>query len=483
MSNLQRFFRNFISLGFVNIVSRLLMGLALIHLMQVLGPGTFGILSYAQATTVYVIIISVMGIDRAGIRDLASGKIDAGRVFSGVIIVKFFQAIVAYGLLLIFLCLSRNSFNSKYLAIFLGFMGFAQILLLEWYFQSAEKMHLVALYRLIVAVLHAGGIYLFIKESSQIFLFPGIQLIATATGIIFLAIILDKPIRQLKVVIDWEFMKRLFRESLVIGMSFVMLLLLYNFDIIILGLYHSEEVVGYYGVAYKLFTFITLPLTVFFEALFPVLVKMFNKSIEQLKTVVGYIDKLAPAVVYPLIISCYFAAPFVIGFFLGERYMPAVLPFRILLISALVSFLNYINSNGLIAVNREKMYFWSLFLAGVSNVILNFIFVPVHGALGAVATTATAEILGAGFAYISFRKSIGNQSMFPWHKKPLTASVLMIICILALPAGVNIIIRIILGFVLYAMALGLMKYITGQDIRMLVKVHPWLDSIASRHIR
>jgi O-antigen/teichoic acid export membrane protein len=124
------------------------------------------------------------------------------------------------------------------------------------------------------------------------------------------------------------------------------------------------------------------------------------------------------------------------------------------------------------------MFFWSIFIMGASNVILDLIFVPRYGAGGAAITTVAAEVAGAAYAYYCFQRHVVRGPFFRWLLKPLLAGGVMAVLIINLPGTLHFAVRGILGLGAYALALGAQRFTSRAEIGMLLKIHPMLGRFA-----
>lgn len=467
MTGLQRFFRNILSMAAAEALSKVISAAVLLYMVRVLTPEEFGILNFAQAVVAYLMIITNMGLDQVGTREISQNPDDRRKIVSTVLIIKSLQALAAFILLTCFVLLINKPLMNKTLVFIYGFIIFGYILILDWFYQGIEKLEHTAVYRIICSLVSAAAIFTVVRTSQQLIYIPVIYMGATFAGIIYLTTIYHRMFGKLVFQWDREIMKDYFRQSLVIGITQFLLQLLYNFDLILLSFYRTESEVGYYAAAYKLILFMIIPLSIFYQAVYPVLSRYYIESMDKLQILVKNINRLIPAIAFPLVIFGYFSAGPLLELLFGKRYAPAIPIFKILVFTLPVIYFNTLNAKGLLVAKKEGEYFWSIFIAAATNVITNFYFIPRYGMKGAALTSVFAEFLGSIYCYWAFKKYVINESGFPGFWKPALASGVLIVYFLSIPDSFHIIPKNILGVIIYSFTLYILGFIEEKDIILL----------------
>jgi O-antigen/teichoic acid export membrane protein len=83
----------------------------------------------------------------------------------------------------------------------------------------------------------------------------------------------------------------------------------------------------------------------------------------------------------------------IIGLIYGNDFLFSVKILEILAIAIALSFLIFLLSNILIVSGREMTNTWNLVGATAFNIALNFVWIPMHGALGAAWATVFCEMV------------------------------------------------------------------------------------------
>ena len=119
-----------------------------------------------------------------------------------------------------------------------------------------------------------------------------------------------------------------------------------------------------------------------------------------------------------------------IDLFFGPEYIKSHQIFRIHAFSTIFVFIGVVSSKLLILRNAEKIIFYISILGAVLNILLNLLFIPNYGGLGAAVSTVISQF-GAGFLFLFLfveSRSLGVRlaiNLKPWHLFKNTKSFLL----------------------------------------------------------
>ena len=77
----------------------------------------------------------------------------------------------------------------------------------------------------------------------------------------------------------------------------------------------------------------------------------------------------------------------------GEAYLPAVAPLRVITWYTAFSYLGVARNAWVVCENKQKYLKYIYFAAAISNVILNLLFIPKMGAVGAAIASLAAQMI------------------------------------------------------------------------------------------
>ena len=172
-------------------------------------------------------------------------------------------------------------------------------------------------------------------------------------------------------------------------------------DIILLGALTEPRIVAFYTVARKFSEMVLILTDPIARSIYPQLADLY--STKRFKDIQILLSKLTQFALYPsllfLVVTYFFKEKFIV-LLLGQEYLPATLPFWILLINALLRCtffwtLPAIQAFGLVGF-RLKIYLISIVLGFSVSVF----FIPIYGASGsAIGVTLANVLIISGFIY------------------------------------------------------------------------------------
>ncbi len=189
---------------------------------------------------------------------------------------------------------------------------------------------------------------------------------------------------------DYEYTKQILIKSFPIGLMLIFNLIYFRADMFLLSLLKSTRDVGIYGISYKFFDFL-LALPLFLSnALYPFLLSNKGNSKKYFSIVNNYfLIFLVSSVI--IILPFWFLSPLLS--LIKSDYVPAIVPFRILLLSLpfffLTSFLQWI----LISLGKQKFLAYVYIFSTVINIILNIMFIPQWSYIASAVITGFSEAL------------------------------------------------------------------------------------------
>ena len=401
MENLSK---NFIWLAAANIVSSLFGAILFIYLARVLGPDSFGYLSYAFTVTFFLANFVDMGLSTYGIREIAKNKARVSEYASEIASFRFLVAGVLFGLLAIVTALSSHLFILKAVIIASALMLFTFALATEWVFQGIEKMKMVLISFAITSFLQLGLTCLFVKKPSDLLKAPVIYFVATIPILLVYLKILD--FRAFLKIDDLKRMFSYLSSSLVIW-SIAIFAQVYNgLDIFILGLFRPIQEVGYFTIARRVIGAFILFMVFLTNAVLPKLSYAFcNDAALFRSTTQKFLRFGAFFTVFFLVPSIFLCEKIVI-FAVGSQYVPAVLPLNIMIVGLVFVLFNLPYSTGLIACGMEKDVMIQTAASAGLSLLINFIIIPKYGIIGASVSFTIVEIFAFAWIFWIYERKI-----------------------------------------------------------------------------
>ena len=340
MNTAQRIVKNTLSLLLSGFVAQLFLFFTMIYLARVLGPGYFGMISFATALVAYFTLVTHLGLPLWGIREIARDSANIRCYLGNILLLRLSLSVLSFVLLLLLLFVLQRPRELKILILIYGTGLYCSALTIDWVFQGIEKMEFVGLGRMLSALTFFGLVILFIKGQAQLFYVPCFHVAGLLLAALALMGLFIKTHGKFQLKLNRHLSKKILKQALPLGFSIILIQIIYSIDIVMLGFIRSDVEVGYYNAAYKIILPLILVGSIYFDAVFPVLSKYHKSSKESLKQLQSNNAKLMTIAALPLAITGTMLAGPLINQIYGTEYTNSTVAFQILIWAAAIIYLN-----------------------------------------------------------------------------------------------------------------------------------------------
>ena len=388
-----------------NIIGSLFSITLFIYLARTLRAEAFGTVSYAHSFIFYLLNFVDLGLTTYGIREVAK---DRGRVSEYVSEIVSFKLLIASSLFTVLMAatfLSCPSTSFRMIMLGASLLLFVSALSTEWAYQGQEKMHMVLVSVATTTFLQLLLVWALVKGPDDILkTTPAYSLAAFLIPILFLIHFKYKP------KLDFIYLKQIKRylaSAIIIWLIAIFAQVYNGLDIVLLGLFKSPEEVGYFTIARRAIGGSTLLMVFLANALLPRLSSTFSKDVYQFNSATGKFLKISLFLTVFVFLPLIALSDHIITFALGNEYLPASLPFKIMGLGLIIVLFNLPYSTGLVAAGFEKEVLKQVLASASLSVILNIFLMPKYGMIGAAISFVFAEILAILWILWAYRKNIG----------------------------------------------------------------------------
>ncbi|NCC71271.1 hypothetical protein EOM09_06840 [bacterium] len=178
----------------------------------------------------------------------------------------------------------------------------------------------------------------------------------------------------------------------------------FNFDKIFISLIKNDYQLGLYAVSVTFVSFLITIISVFAIVFFNLFSKYSFK--EQVVPIFNKFLKLAMLISFPIFFGGLLLSKEIITLVFGVEFILGAASFSLLLFFFLLMSINIVFSHYLFAHNLEK---YMLKVRGIStgvNIVLNILFIPFFGIVGAAITTIFSELINFFFVYRRVKQNI-----------------------------------------------------------------------------
>lgn len=404
-------FRSILRLGSGELLARLCSIATVILLGHRYGVAIVGIYALAMTLSYYLQPVIDFGLRHVGARLMAQYPQSANQIMQRVQRRRLWMAGAALPLTLFYATLVKLPLDMKVLLFAFSVTGTLYALSLDWAAWGSEQLHMVGLSRALVPL--CVLIAVFVKHPSSRVLWWAL---AGNTGGYLLQAVIFRAWWYRHLLVGNCGTENLpeineslaLRRTSIMGLSIVGVLAFSSIDMLMLGVMSNPIEVGLYSAAYRVLNQVLVTYYLFTSVLYPQLAR---------QTAAHRPRMLRPSILFSLlgagvagaVIVAALREP-VLTILFGGRFLPASLLLLLLAWVIPLDFLTSYLSNAYLAWGMEKKILLCTTLAVGSNIVLNLIFIPAHGArAAAINTLISYVILLAGLALAGrFAKEIAG---------------------------------------------------------------------------
>jgi O-antigen/teichoic acid export membrane protein len=441
----------------------------------VLGVEIFGQYGFAIAIITLFAVLSDKGLNTYQTRQTAfiNDKVEAGKLIADSLYARLILGTLSFGiLLLISLFLDKSD-------SFLIFFRFASLAMMVNFYMGSFSSTLLGFERFKLYGMLAMFSQLLLTSLSFIALYLGFSLIGIGVAHLIAGIvattIVGYMVRQRVCRFTFHGTLRkglaIIKSALPLAVTAVLMTIYYRADFVMLSIMKGDEAVGYYNSAYALINGLLLVSTSFSATVLPRLTGYYSGNHEQLRSLYQtgfkYMVYLGLATAFGTI----FVALPVYQIFYPSTYLPGVSALHILIWALALMFINSLQSGMMIAADRKQLLMYLAAIGAVVNVGLNLILIPRYSYDGAAVATVISELItGIGF-FIVLKEYLPIGKLTSWLGRLAPAILAMTVFLFLFPE-LNVIVRIIIGAVIFIGVLILVRGLDRRDLKLAFRLLP-----------
>ncbi len=255
--------------------------------------------------------------------------------------------------------------------------------------------------------------------------------------------------------IDHRFWPKMIRAGLPFGIISLALTIAFSIDTVMLSMYASENVVGWYNVAYGLARSLLFFFSGFSTAIVPSLSRTYVHDSAEVERWYYRSVKFILLTSVPIAVGGMIVAFPLIQFLYTAEYLPSALGLQILIWDVPLLMFTSFCGNITTIVGEERAAARIYSINAVANIILNFYAIPRYGLVGASLVTVITDLIGA----LQFHFLLGHKLKLPNMTSIVVRVVIAAVImggVVEVISGLNLFLLIGLGVVVYgALVLGL----------------------------
>ena len=468
MSSSKKIIKNTLVIFLGQIFQFLLSVIFVAVIARKLGDDGYGKYSFAVGFSGIFMVLADIGLNSLAFRDIARDKSTSEKYLGNIIIIKLALSITTFVIMLIFINCISSSYQIRFIVYCIG----AYIILTEFTqlfrftFYAFEKM----VYGMLVTILDRfllvliGTVILLnkpdIRVFSMMFIFVGIF------SWLFSFLICIKKFSVPKIEVDFKFWMYLFKEAIPLGIMIFFTAIYQKVNITILSTYKGNSETGWYSASFNFYIQMSMIATAIVTAVFPRLSYIAVSGKELLLPMYQKCLRYLIILAMPFMVGMIVLADKIILLIYGSDFVNSVFTFKIIALALVFSLCNILLWSVLVVINKQIISALNLGLTLIGLIMLDIIFIPRWGYIGATVAQVGADIILFLISFYFVSKYIG---FIPIHKilaKPLLASLGMGIVIFMFKEAALFFV-IPFGGGIYFALLYLTKGLLEEDIQLI----------------
>jgi PST family polysaccharide transporter len=468
-------------LAFFKILTKIVGFIGTIYLARVLDKEGFGLYSYALAILPFFQAFITEGFRVAGTQitsslDFIKQKAELFCISAKILFVRLAFSLFAYCILyLILMFISPSAMQKSFLSV-LFLLLFFYALNTRWILQGLERMKIIGVAVFLGKVVFLSAVLLGVKSSTDLMKLPLLS-IASEAIIVFIILFYTLPLfkdaystKLTDLLPDGKFLRSFLKQALPISLSFFIIKTTTNLGIIILDLLANHQEVAIYSTAYRLTGSVNEFRTLIIFSVLPIFVKAWIDNKNQIKTILRISTVFNCLFFIPFAVSVFFFSDQIITLLYSSKYDQSIPILSLLIIDAIILWLNLLFPTLLNAARYESVYFKGHIVIMFLGIISFFVFIPVFGAKGIVYSRIICDIFSLCFFALFVHKKMLIDLKEVFFRPllfiiPVTALILVLLMFVKnTPAGIYL---YVLTIILYYVFLSAFKVIKKGEAKSL----------------
>lgn len=369
---------------------------------RILETENIGAVQFASSLVYFFILFAMLGVNGYAVREgspLREDRKKISKFASEVFSINVITSLITYIALFLFLLLPTKVSDNSVLVWIFSIQIIFTVIGIDWIYTIYEDYLYITIRSVAIQFISLILMFLFVKSKSDYYIYALITVFANSSVYLFNYFHSKKYI-DLKFTLKNNFKKHI--KSLLILFSNELAQQIYiNSDLVMLGIIATNYHVGLYTVAVKIYFLVKKLLNSFIAVTIPRMAYYSKKSKEKFNQLGSDIFNVSIFLLLPMMVLLFLLSKNLILFISGKEYIGGTLSLQILSIGLIFAVFANIFCNGILIVKKQEKYvLYGTLIAAISNLVLNFIFIPLFKQDGAAITTVISEFIIMTYSFI-----------------------------------------------------------------------------------
>ncbi len=459
-----RLISNFYWLFVSEIIFKGLIFLVTLYLARVLKATSFGLYSLSLAIATHIWFVADLGVSLYGAREVAKNRKKTQEILQALNSMRLLIALFLFLLLGLVVFYIPMPPITKKVIIAGSFYIIGYALSSDWLLRGMEQIRYVAFGNIVLSCTFLLAILFFVHQPQDVIraaLFRSISFFC-ASGTLLLVLKRRFNI-SFRLAFSWTPWKGHLKESWYFALICAVGSVIAPLTIILLGVLHNPESVGFFSAPYRIIILILGFMGVFILSFYPVLADQFVHIHESFLRTHAIFRKVMLVVGIPIGVAGFVLSKDIIHLLLGNEYGPSVEVFNILVWLIPLSFIKVTYSSTLLATGFQRLHLIAMGISCVITMALCSLLIPFWGTIGAAVVLLCQQGITSILMVRMFKRHLYRFTFFDvYFTKVLGASIIMGAIIWC--AKVNMFGKIFIGITSYALLILFLKLITREQL-------------------
>ncbi len=456
----------------------------MVYLPRMLGATAVGQFHLANSIWAMAGVVATFGMDTYLVKAVARRPEKLSEVYGAILIFRAVIFSLTFGFVALYVQFAGYEVETITVIFIIGVSGF--FLLLTGTSRSAleglERMEYVSLSDIIskTFLTVVGLVMLFLGKG--ILVISAVVVTSSIIGL-FIQRAYLKRLHPIHIKFDWQVTKKIIRESFPYFLVSVFSVVYIQLDIVIISLLADEEVVGWYGAADGLFATLMFIPSIFMTAVFPALTRLHADGSEEneengendqtiLSDMMGKSFDFLMLLSVPIGLGVMVIATPVVLLLFGEELINSGPVLSVMGVVLILTYQNMLLGSFIISVDRQKILTIIMAVATVATIPLDLLLVPwcqetfgngaIGGSLAFIITEGGMMLAGL---YVLPKGLLGWSNV--WTTVRIFAAGLVMVTAVWFLQDIFIAVPIIVGGIVYAAMILLLRVIPQEDLLLL----------------
>ena len=371
-----------------------------------LGPSNYGVIGETASYVAFFSVICQLGFTSTAVKEIMDNGERQGEILGTTIFFRICTSIVSSAAITILLFVMKGGAKTIVTVAFLQSLSliFQSFEMIHYWYQSRLETQVSVKIQSIAYLLMAVYKIAILALGKSVEWFACSTALEAAVVGMFLFCVYNRGEGQ-KLSVSISVGKELLKSSYHFILSGLMVTIYSEMDKIMLGHMLSEEAVGYYTAAAKIPSMWSFVVMALINSSRPVIIssrvkgqELYVKQNKRLYAAIIWIGITAGLGITVL------AKP-IIYILYGLEYMPSVSSLQISAWYTMFAMLGSARGIWIVCEDKSKYVKYYLGIGAVLNLILNYLWIPVYGPVGAAAATLATQIFTAVLAPALFKET------------------------------------------------------------------------------